>query len=105
MPAPRLLLALMMLCPLLLGCAQKQRVAVAAAPVPQAATSPDARKAAINRALAPRCPTPGQVTPDNLDKVATDLEKGMPPHWQSIASEYDRMDDESTTCRTGLIAK
>lgn len=84
---------------LLQGCGPRQIEPLAAA-APKATEAP-ARKAEINRQLAARCPTPGQLTAPELRAVAHDIEKGMPAHWNRVAAEYDRMDDESSACRRG----
>jgi hypothetical protein len=92
MRALKLLPALTVLLMSLQGCAQRQSEPLAAA-VP--------RKAEINKQLAARCPTPGQLNYSELMAVASDLQKGMPAHWNRVAAEYDRMDDESQVCRKG----
>lgn len=81
------------------GCGPRQTEPLAAA-VPKA-TEASARKAEINRQLAARCPTPGQLNYSELMAVANDIQKGMPAHWNRVAAEYDRMDDESSACRRG----
>lgn len=91
------LLILTTLLPLLQGCETRQTEPLAAA-APRA-TDRAARQAEINRQLAARCPTPGRLTPDELRAVAGDLEKGMARHWNRVAGEYDRLDDESRACR------
>ena len=99
MHALRLPLALMILSMSLAGCATK--------PIePRAASSPTAkdqpaRTQQINRQLASRCPSPGNLNRAELLAVAGDLEKGVARHWQRTAAEYDRLDDEARACRTG----
>ena len=94
MPARALPLVLTTLLPLLAACATR--------PAPLAAALADApdRRAAINAQLAPRCPTPGSLTPRELSALAGLLEApGTPPAVTRLAGEYDRLDDEARLCR------
>ena len=99
MRAGRSLPALMIPLLLLQGCGPRQTEPLAAART--STTSQAARTDEINRQLAARCPTPGQLTPAELRAVASDLEAGVARHWQRTAAEYDRLDDESRVCRRG----
>jgi len=97
MPALRLLPALMILSVSLSACATKP-IEPLAASSPTAKEQP-ARAKEINRQLAARCPTPGNLNRQELLAVAGDLERGVARHWQRTAAEYDRLDDEARACR------
>lgn len=99
MHALRLLPVLMILSMSLSACATKPTEPLAASR-PTAKEQP-ARAKEINKQLAARCPTPGNLNREELLAVAADLEKGVAKHWQRTAAEYDRLDDEARACRTG----
>lgn len=103
MHALKLPLALMMLGLSLAACSPKQTPPIAAAaPVTRSTgLAADAgRRAAINAALAARCPTPGRLTSADLRTVAgLIVTPTAPPAVGRLAGEYDRLDDEAKACR------
>ena len=69
-----------------------------AAAVAPKATNAIQRKAAINKALAARCPTPGKLSRADLLALAGGIAKAS-VEWQRVVGEYKRMTREARACR------